>query len=137
MKNHTHEILVYAGFDPDTATSIIQQFYKKEQRKPDFDRADLIIETVLNYFDLPADEFFCKGRNGKQSRARMHICAQLYNKSGLSYKLIGNKIQRDHSTVIYNCQKHSDYIVHDWQYAYEAKEIEKEIDLIFNFESES
>lgn len=64
---------------------------------------DLLLQRICDYYNVSVSEVVEHKRTRERVRIRAVFCKKAYKK-GYALKHIGNKINRDHSTVI-NCLK--------------------------------
>ena len=82
--------------------SMMMQYQHKQRRL--VSHKDVIRE-VSKFYNIPIDVVFQKTRKQKFVSARQIVMYLLREDLNLSYSEIGNKIKRDHTTVIHSCDK--------------------------------
>ena len=90
--------------------------------------SQLIIETVAEHYKIPMEHIISKKRNAnivKPRHVAMYICHELID---APLNLIGTSFgKRDHSTIIYACEKIEEELKEDKQLANEIEVIKKKI----------
>lgn len=116
-------ILLNKDIDIDLASHIIKNTTTKYDRKSI--NTDSIIEVICKHFNLNKDQLYAKSRKREYVQARQ--IAMYLSKKYLNIPLskIGMLIAgKDHSTVIYSCNKVQDLMAVDKNFKADIEEIE-------------
>ena len=110
--------------DLNTARQLLNDMLSVSKENSGYFPATQIINSVSDYYGIPPDDITGKKRDLKTSRAR-HVVMYLLrqqNHTNLSEigRILGN---RDHSTVIYGCEKITAAIVTDSQLSKSIEDI--------------
>jgi len=81
---------VYAGLE------------KRSQLEVSGCKRDRVIEVICKFNKVDFQEIISKSRKREVTKARQLLCHFLYEKTNMNLIKIGEFINRDHSTVIYN-----------------------------------
>lgn len=81
--------------------TIMRNYVNKSQNISDKD----VISYVAKFYNIPNDILFKKTRKKQFVLARQVIMFLLREDLNFSYSEIGNRMQRDHTTVIHSCEK--------------------------------
>lgn len=79
---------------------VLKYFRNKQPSLYDNEKIDILIEAVTSYLKIPLEVFTSKfrGRNVIDGRAIYYYLARTLTKKSL--KIIGEKVNRDHATVL-------------------------------------
>jgi len=64
-----------------------------------------ILNSISEFYKIDSKEIVSKSRNGKVVKARQMYCFLSRIHTICSLSIIGNKINRDHSTIIYSIKE--------------------------------
>lgn len=91
----------------ELAADLIDQLLNDSVQKPSYNvDANQIIKCVANYFDITVADLVGRSRKKELVEPRQITMFILRDVLDLSYPFIGDKLgKRDHTTVIYSCEK--------------------------------
>lgn len=88
----------------DDALVLIKSFRASGGTSTNRIRREIILHTVTNYYGLTIKDISSRSREGDIRKARQIYCALTKKHTEFSFREIGEKIDRDHSTVMHSCK---------------------------------
>lgn len=117
----TRSITLNAPIDIALAREVMKNSIKRVERK--IVNFDMIVESTAEFFNLQADVIFSKSRVRDIADARQVIMYLAHKLTGLSSSAIGQKLNRQHATVLHGISAITDRIPY-------SKELETAVNTI-------
>lgn len=122
-----HALCKYSGYMPTIATAQIAIKDIQNDTKPVSDIIKDIVDEVSRTTGISVDDIYSKKQTSEVSNARKMCFYIIREVTDMSFKSIGEKFKRDHSTVMYNIKQFGEKIKTDSALNYQVSDIIKNI----------
>ena len=119
-----HATILNQEIDVDLARSVVGNTVKVNKKQMSF---ELIAETVARFYNLDLELLYGKSRKREISDARQLVMYLAKKSTQMSSTNIGQKLSRDHATVLHACKQIEQRLSIEKKFRHEVEMIENEL----------